>query len=139
MLTRIDINECFTVKSQLGRQTGKTSFLSWTEIKKMNAIANNVQVKEFKGTLSGLRQFLASESPLKMMKSAFYFTSKALFILKIFKFLPWRSGHVGKRFDKKDKVNFKFYHVTAWLTTIVIHMLPNIWRSKGNQTKKFDQ
>ena len=52
----------------------------------MNAIANNVQVKEFKGTLSGLRQFLATESPLKMMKNAFYFTSKALFILKIFKF-----------------------------------------------------
>ena len=41
-----------------------------------------------KGTLSGLRQFLAAESPLKMMKNAFYFTSKALFVLKIFKFLP---------------------------------------------------
>ena len=31
-----------------------------------------------KGTLSGLRQFLATENPLKMMKNAFYFTSKAL-------------------------------------------------------------
>ena len=41
----------------------------------------------FKGTLSGLSQFLATESPLKMMKNAFYFTSKALFVLKIFKFL----------------------------------------------------
>ena len=41
----------------------------------------------FKGALSGLRQFLATESPLKMMKNAFYFTSKALFVLKIFKFL----------------------------------------------------
>ena len=40
-----------------------------------------------KGALSGLRQFLATESPLKMMKNAFYFTSKALFVLKIFKFL----------------------------------------------------
>ena len=40
-----------------------------------------------KGALSGLRQFLATESPLKMMKSAFYVTSKALFVLKIFKFL----------------------------------------------------
>ena len=28
-----------------------------------------------KGALSGLRQFLATESPLKMMKNAFYFTS----------------------------------------------------------------
>ena len=25
-------------------------------------------------------------------------------------------GHVAKRLDKKDKVNFKFYDVTAWLT-----------------------
>ena len=41
----------------------------------------------FKGALSGLRQFLATESPLKMMKNVFYFISKALFVLKIFKFL----------------------------------------------------
>ena len=27
-----------------------------------------------KGALSGLRQFLATESPLKMVKDAFYFT-----------------------------------------------------------------
>ena len=25
-------------------------------------------------------------------------------------------GHVAKRLDKKDKLNFKFYDVTAWLT-----------------------
>ena len=41
-----------------------------------------------KGALSGLRKFLANEIPLKMMKNAFYFTSKVLFVLKIFKFLP---------------------------------------------------
>ena len=40
-----------------------------------------------KGALSGLRQFLAIESFLKIMKNAFYFTSEALFVLKIFKFL----------------------------------------------------
>ena len=40
-----------------------------------------------KGALSGLRQHLATESPLKMMKNTFYFTSKALFAFKIFKFL----------------------------------------------------
>ena len=40
-----------------------------------------------KGALSGLRQFLAVESPLKMMKNALYFTSKALFIMKIFELL----------------------------------------------------
>ena len=40
-----------------------------------------------KGALSGLREFLAAESPLKMMKNDFYFTSKTLFVLRIFKFL----------------------------------------------------
>ena len=39
-----------------------------------------------KGALSGLRQFLATEKPLKMMKNAFYFTLKALFVLKISRF-----------------------------------------------------
>ena len=42
----------------------------------------------FKGALSGLRQVLVTESPLKMMKNAFYFTLKALFVLKILEFLP---------------------------------------------------
>ena len=37
-----------------------------------------------KGTILSLRQFLAAESPLKMMKNAFYFTLKALHVLKIF-------------------------------------------------------
>ena len=51
------------------------------------------------GALSGLRFFLAIESPLKMMKNAFYFTSKAFFVLKIFKFLSWLFGHVAKQPD----------------------------------------
>ena len=69
----------------------------------------------FKGVLSALRQFLAAESHLKMMKNAFHFTSKALFVLKIFKFLPWIFGYIAKRLDNKDKVNFKFSDVKAWL------------------------
>ena len=44
-------------------------------------------LRNVKGALTGLRQYLATESPLKMMKNAFYFTSNALFILKKFKFL----------------------------------------------------
>ena len=43
--------------------------------------------KKMKGALSGLRQFLPTESPLKMMKNTFCFTSKTPFIVKIFKFL----------------------------------------------------
>ena len=69
-----------------------------------------------KDALSGLRQFLPTGTPLEMMKNDFYFTSKALFVLKIFKFLSWPFGHVSKRLDIKDKVNFKFYDVTARLT-----------------------
>ena len=57
-----------------------------------------------------------SWKPLKMMKNAFYFTSNALFNVKIFKFLSWLFGHVAKRLDKKDEINFKFYDVAAWLT-----------------------
>ena len=36
------------------------------------------------------------ESPLKMMKNVFYFILKALFVLKIFRFLSWLFGHAGK-------------------------------------------
>ena len=36
------------------------------------------------------------------------FTSKALFVLKIFKFLSWIFGYEVKQLDKKNKVNFKF-------------------------------
>ena len=36
----------------------------------------------------------ATENPLKMMKNAFHFTLKALFILEIFKFLSPRFDHV---------------------------------------------
>ena len=50
---------------------------------KLESIAD----RDLKGALEGLRQFLATETPLKMMKNPFYFTSKALFVLKIFKFL----------------------------------------------------
>ena len=45
--------------------------------------------KHIKGALSGLRQVFATEIPLKMIKNAFCFASKALFVLNIFKlFLP---------------------------------------------------
>ena len=76
-------------------------------------ITINSQFK-FKCALSGLRQFLITESPLKMMK-CFLFHLKSSFVLKIFKFLSWHFTHIAKQLVKKDKVNFKFYDVTAWL------------------------
>ena len=76
-----------------------------------------IDVFYFKGALSCPRQFLATESPLKKMKNVFYFTSKALFVLEIFKLMSWLFGHVAKRLDTKDKVSFKFCDVTAWFTS----------------------
>ena len=49
---------------------------------------------DLKGALSGLRQFLENETLLKMMKNAFHFTLKAIFVLEIFRFLSWLFGHV---------------------------------------------
>ena len=82
--------------------------------------------------MSGLRQFLATESPLQMMINAFYFTLKAPFILEIFKF-----GHVGKQLDEKAKLNSKIHDVPNW--EITIQILPDISRNKDNQTMKFGQ
>ena len=71
-----------------------------------------------------------------MMKNAFYFTLKALFVLEISKFLVWHFGHVGKRLDKKAMVNFKIMTSQTWSQTITINILPDISRSTGNQTMK---
>ena len=39
-------------------------------------------------------QFLITESPIKMMKNAFYFPLKSIFVLKILRFLSWLFGNV---------------------------------------------
>ena len=81
---------------------------------------------------------MANESPLKIMKNAFYYTLEAVLVLKIFKFLYSRFGNVEKRLDWKDQVNFRIYDVRTWLT-IAIHILISISRSKANQAMKFGQ
>ena len=42
-------------------------------------------ITSFKDVLSSLRQFLATERPLKTMKNVFYFTLKTLLVLRIYK------------------------------------------------------
>ena len=79
-----------------------------------------------------------NENPLKTIKIAFYFILKALIDLKIFKFLSCFQVMSEKQLDQEDKVNFKTYGVTTWLT-IILHILPNISQSKGNKTMKFGQ
>ena len=62
------------------------SFSNTDKVRALIKFRRESQPKHLKDALSGLRQFLAIENPLKMMKNAFCFTSKALFVLKIFKF-----------------------------------------------------
>ena len=73
-----------------------------------------------------------------MMKNAFYFISKALFLLKIFKFLSWLYGHVEQT-AWLEKLISKFMTSQLAAQTITIYILPNIWRSKGNQIMEFGQ
>ena len=80
------------------------------------------------------------ESPLKMMKNAFYFILKALFVLKLFTFLSrlfWSCRKNG--LIRKLRLISKFMTSQPGLQTIAIHILPNISQSKGNQTMKFGQ
>ena len=59
-------------------------------VKSLNLSAKSndvVGIEMFKDALSGLIYFLATDSSLKIMKNDFYFTLKALFVLKVFKFL----------------------------------------------------
>ena len=64
-------------------ETGKTGCLSTS----------------FKAGLSPSKKIFiicCNDSPSKMMKNAFYLILKALFVVKIFKFLSWLFYHVEK-------------------------------------------
>ena len=52
--------------------------------------------------------FCLIKIPLKMRKNNFYLILKALFVLKIFKFLSRHFGHVSKRLDKKIRLMSNF-------------------------------
>ena len=52
-----------------------------------------------KRAASGVRQFVTTEHPLKIMKNYFYFTLKALFVFKIFELLSWLLCLMGKQLD----------------------------------------
>ena len=51
-------------------------------------------MKIINDALSGLRKVLATENPFKIMKNAFYFALKAVFVHKILKFLSGLFGYV---------------------------------------------
>ena len=65
---------------------------------------------------------------------------KAPFVLNLFECLPWLSGHVEKKdLIRKIRLISKFMTSQTGSQTNTIHILPNISRSKGNETMKFDQ
>ena len=96
----------------------------------------------FKGILSGMRKFLATETNLKMMNNAFYFTSKALFALMLSRCLSfWLEFLVMQQNGLIRKIMFisNFIASQPGQQTIVVPILLNISRSKGNHRMKFGQ
>ena len=94
-----------TIGESLIQGMAKTLAFNCKYRKKDMVITRNTNASvNIKGALSGLRQFLATESPLKIMKNAFYFTLfhiKALFVLNILSFcldflVMYRNGLIKK-------------------------------------------
>ena len=81
-----------------------------------------------KGTLSGLRKFLITKNPLKMMKNTFYFILKSLFLLKIFKLLFNFLVLQRNELIKKIKFISKFRTAQSMKLTIAIQIFPNFSR-----------
>ena len=65
-----------------------------------------------------------NESPLKMMKNAFYFILKALFILTIFKFLSWLWSCRENGLIRKIRLISNFMTSQSGYQTMTIHILP---------------
>ena len=91
------------------------------------------QLEYWRHTRSGLRH-LETISTLKMMKSAFYLTSKALFVLKIFRFLWWNFWSCSEWNGLIRKIRL----ISLWC-----HSLVNKYTyysiSRGVKTIKFGQ
>ena len=83
--------------------------------------------------LSGLRQVLATESPLKMTKNVSYF------ILKLFIFLRYLQSCLGflvmqeNNLIRKTRLISKLLMSQPGKQTIAINILTNISRSKGDE------
>ena len=92
-----------------------------------------------KGLLSGLRQFLTIENCFKVMKNAFYFMSKTLFVLEIFTFLFWIVGYVKGGLIRRLWLISNFMTAQTGQQIITVHILPTISRNKDNQAMKFGQ
>ena len=85
-----------------------SSFLTKTQ--------NFCKNRNMKGALSGLRQFLATESPFSYKIMISFISPQKLFSFsRYWRFCLDFLYIYPKDFIKKIKVNFRFYDVTAWL------------------------
>ena len=82
---------------------------------------------------------MATESLLKMRENAFCLTLKALFALMIFQFLFYLWVMYKNGLIRKIRLISKRIPSQPKKKAIAIHILPNISRSKGQQTLKFGQ
>ena len=82
---------------------------------------------------------MTTERPLKLTKNAFHFTSKALFVLKIFKCLSRLFSQVKNGLIRKIRLIPKFMTSQPDYQAIVMHILSNILKSKSNQIMKLGQ
>ena len=73
------------------------------------------------------------------MKNAFYFTLKALLVLKIIKFLYRLFAHVKNDLIRKIRLISEFMTSKPGYQTIETQILNNISRSKAKQAMKFGQ
>ena len=74
------------------------------------------EIARLKEAHLGMAQFLETKSLLKMIKNAFYFTLKGLFVLIISKILSLFFVHEEKQVHQKDKINFEIDDIATWLT-----------------------
>ena len=87
-----------------------------------------------KSLLPGQNQFLGAKSPLKLMKNeCFLFRLKSSFHSKDIQVM------LKNDLNKKLSLISKFMMSSIGKIIITIHILPNISRSKDNQTMKFRQ
>ena len=90
--------------------------------------------KNLRGRLPSLSQFLATESPSKMLKNAFYFTVKVLFVLKMFKFFVLTFLVTNENgLMRKLRLISEFMTPSIGKQLIAIRSLSNISRSKNDQ------
>ena len=99
-----------------------------------------VEVKTFfsiKNALSGLRQFMAIASPVRMKKDALYFIKK---LFSFWSYLAFCSDFFIMQENfliRKLRLISKFMTSKTEKQTITIQILPSISGSKDNQTMKF--